>query len=151
MGRMAGRLAAIVIVLLLAGCTVEDDPIAPACLRSRDAIARALDAAPGPVALPGGTRLSACVRGARKDAELQTLGLLLTQVADGLAARAPREPGAALRLGYLIGATREGATATNGIAAELARRMERTATMDGASAAARAALRRGLRAGAARG
>jgi predicted component of type VI protein secretion system len=143
---MAGRLA-VIVVLLLAGCTAEDHPIAPACLQSRDAIVRALDAAPAAVALPDGTRLSACVRGARQDADLQALGLLLTQVADGLALRAPRDPAAAVRLGYLIGAAREGAAATSGIAAELARRLERTATMDGASGEARAALASGLRAG----
>ena len=70
-----------------------------------------------------------------------------------LRARAQADPNAALQLGYLAGAVRTGARhATAGIAAQLARRIEQLATLrPGASAAASAALARGLRAGEASG
>jgi hypothetical protein len=69
-------------------------------------------------------------------------------VADGLAARIPSSDRAAIRLGYLIGATRRGAERTNGIHAELVRRLEQSVGVDGPPAARRAAFERGLAAGA---
>ena len=60
---------------------------------------------------------------AHSDSDLTTVGTIYTQVADGLAAQMPRSEGAALRLGYLTGAVKRGASGTNGTAIELVRRL----------------------------
>jgi hypothetical protein len=153
MAAMAGLLAAAILVLLLAGCaTVEKDPVPAACLGGPASFVRALERAPDDVRLPGGTRLSTCVSNARRDSELQALGLSLTGAADTLRARVASDPAAAAALGYLTGAVRAGVTANEGLAAELGRKVERAAKLDdGAPAAARAARATGLRAGTASG
>ena len=145
-------LTAALAALTAAGCSTQDpEPVPAACIESREAIAAALQAAPRAVTLADGTRLSQCIERARTDAELQTLGIVVTGVADDLALHARDDPRAAARLGYLIGAARDGARRTNGVALELARRLEQTATLDGAPAAIHAALQAGLRAGEATG
>jgi hypothetical protein len=149
MPAMAGSLVTAILVLLLAGCaTVHDDPVPVACLDEPATIVRALEGAPGAVTLADGTRLSTCVSRARADGDLQALGVSLTTVADMLRARVASEPGAAAGLGYLAGAVRAGAAANEGLAAELARQIERATALAGdAPAAARAARARGLQAG----
>jgi hypothetical protein len=119
----------------------------PACQTDAGTIERALAAAPGRVVLAGGTRLSDCVTGARQEGQLQTIGALLSAVADGLAPRAARSPRVALALGYLLGAVQRGASRTNGIHGELVRRLEQDGELEGAPAANAAALRRGVQAG----
>ena len=152
---MVGPLVAAILALLLAGCaTVQDDPVPAPCLDEPETIVRALERAPGAVKLADGTRLSTCVSRARTDGDLQALGVSLTTVADALRARVAFDPGAAAGLGYLAGAVRAGAAA-NGLAAELARRIERATALPRdapqAARAARAARAHGLRAGAAGG
>jgi hypothetical protein len=81
---------------------------------------------------------------------MQSVGLAYTAVADRLRDRAQAGDGAAaLRLGYLIGATRRGAKRTDGVMAELQRRIELVGgrLLDHVPAATAQALRRGLRAG----
>ncbi|HEV2061962.1 MAG TPA: hypothetical protein VGR12_03840, partial [Solirubrobacteraceae bacterium] len=56
------------------------------------AVSRALAAAPGGVTLADGTRLSDCVRNAESDAELQSVGVVLTSVAEDLERDAPDDP-----------------------------------------------------------
>jgi len=146
-GRGARASAALLATLLTAGCASDSERLPAACLDDPATIERALERAPAAVTLAGGTRLSTCVRRARSDTDLQTLGASLTKVADSLSARAPRDGAAALRLGYLRGATRRGAAANPGLAANLGRRLEQTTLLRRGSAAARAALGRGLRAG----
>jgi hypothetical protein len=119
-----------------------------ACLQEAQVLA-AVRAAPRPVTLADGTRLSACVRAATADAALQNLGAVLTSVSDRLAdeALAGRRD-AAVALGYLIGAADEGSRSSQGIQLELARRLEGSARrIDGTSPAIDAAVRRGLAAG----
>ena len=92
----------------------------------------------------------------RSDADLQNTGLVLTRVADDLAARAQSgDAEAAVGLGYLVGAARRGAAHTNGIHAELQHRMESAARPLSEEAAGSPtvtrALARGLRAGEATG
>jgi len=135
------------LALLLAGCTSETDRVPASCLAGPQVIARALQRAPAAVTLPGGAKLSMCVGRARGDAELQTLGSTLLAVADDLGARAASDDVAALRLGYLAGATRRGVGASPGLATQLGRRVEQRTQLPAASSGARAALRRGLRAG----
>jgi integrase len=146
-----------VLVLLaaaaLAACGRGDEPLDEACLESPRAIERALARAPAPVTLAGGTRLSECVANARSDSDLQNAGTVLTRAADDLAEAARAGDAlAALRLGYLVGATRKGAKRTAGIHAELQRRIERAAAhLDEAGARVAAAVARGVRAGEATG
>lgn len=147
MGAMARRLVAI-LLLVLAGCSADGgDPLPAACLGSGREMARALEPAPRPVTLSGGTRLSSCLRDASTGAELQSLGVSLTTVAGTLQRRAAGDPAAAGRLGYLIGAARRGAAAGNGVAMNLVRRLERTGMLESAAPAAQSALQHGLRAG----
>jgi hypothetical protein len=134
-------------VLGAAGCDAADKPLSAACTTGADAIVKVLARAPAPVTLAGGTRLSTCVERARSDADLQTVGAAYTQVADALAARAPTSDRAALQLGYLVGATRRGGRRTSGVRAELIRRIEQAAGLDGPPPTHHAAYDRGLAAG----
>ena len=147
------RLAAALVCLALAGCGEDDPPLDVTCRESPDAIVRALDGVPGPVALASGTRLSQCVSRAASDAQLQSVGVVLTDASELLARRAETgDERAALQLGYLAGAVRRGAARTGGVHAELERRIGRAgAFLDAAGARVEQALLRGLRAGEARG
>jgi hypothetical protein len=158
---MPRRLAALVALALpalgAAACGGGDPPRQdPACIAPAQTIERALGRAPAPVTLESGTRLSDCVAHAQSDADLQNTGIVLTRVADDLAARAQRgDARAALGLGYLVGAARRGAAHTNGIHAELEHRMESAARPlseeAGRSPTVTRALARGMRAGEATG
>jgi hypothetical protein len=132
------------------GCGSDERPLPAACTQGAAPILQALRAAPGAVRLADGTRLSDCVKRATTDAELQSLGLMLTPLAERLAAAADRSDASALELGYLVGAARRGG-GTLGLQAELVRRLEQAAGLDGVAPAHRSAYRRGLRAGEARG
>lgn len=137
-----------VVALGGAACAGTDRPLPAACTRGTQTIVNALRAAPGPVALDDGTRLSTCIARARTDAEIQTIGSLYTGVADNLATRLRVSDTAALRLGYLIGAARRGARHTSGIHEELVRRLEQTVGVDGPPPSRRRPFKRGLAAGA---
>jgi hypothetical protein len=152
--RRTAALAAVSLALFSWACGSQEPPMPSACIDStRAAYERALAAAPGPVRLPGDVAISSCTRHVKTDAELQNLGTLVHTVAEGLAARAAAgDARAALQLGYLAGAVGAGADRSNGIAAELARRVETTGAglVDG-SAAVADALTRGATAGRANG
>jgi hypothetical protein len=154
MPRIASALLAALALALGLGACGEDDDVVVAnagCTVPAATIEESLAAAPGQVRLDGGPTISECVRDSRNPADLQTIGGALTTAAEGLERAAPRDPARALRLGYLIGAARRGAEGQLGIVDELVRRLERTAEFDRATPEARAALERGLAAGAARG
>ena len=127
------------LLLAVAGCGDEQRAMSPACTDDPATIARALARAPAPVRLSDGTKLSDCLADADTDAELQSFGVVITGLADGLADR-----GDAVRLGYLIGAARRGAAGTNGVGLELQHRLEVAARRVEDK---RAELQRGLRAG----
>jgi hypothetical protein len=139
--------AALAGTALAAGCGEEDEPLPAACTEGSRAVARALAAAPRAVELADGTSISTCVNRARSDAELQTVGAVLTPVAQALAEQAPRSDRAALELGYLVGAARSGARDTSGIHVELVRRLEQAAGTEGPPPHRRPAFDRGLAAG----
>jgi hypothetical protein len=146
--------ALIVAALSLAGCSKQGDatPVAPACLDGAPVVARALGDAPGEVRLEDGTALSACIETASTAADLQTVGGSFTSVAEDLEERAfAKDARAALELGYLVGAARRGAGDATALQAELVRRLERSADVDGASPAVAGAIARGMAAGEARG
>ena len=135
------------VALLAAGCGEDNRPLPTACASGPGPTVRALHAAPHPVRLAGGTKLSSCVERARSDADIQTVGSQFTRAADSLAGAMEHKDQAALQLGYLIGAVRKGARHTNGIHGELVRRVEQTLGLGGAPPARRAAFDRGLAAG----
>ncbi|HEV2819378.1 MAG TPA: hypothetical protein VGW11_02625 [Solirubrobacteraceae bacterium] len=98
------------------------------CLQGEEALEDALSAAPEPVRLPGGTPISRCVELASSAAEMQNVGIVLVQVAEGLKQQAADGDQAAAReLGYLVAAVQRGAQRTNGTHLELAFRVERVA------------------------
>jgi hypothetical protein len=152
MGRFAPALAALA---LAAGAAVGcggpgPSPLADGCTAGPEAIIAALGAAPGRVVLEDGSPLSQCVSNGTDEGELQTVGIAFSRAAERLRDTAETDPEAALRLGYLGGVTQKGAARTNGVMAELVRRIEIVAgrTSDDASPAARRALQEGLAAGA---
>jgi hypothetical protein len=127
-------------------------PLPRSCTEATPAdVLRALQAAPRAAALADGTPLSTCVARAVEDADLQTVGATLTTAADRLAQRLPGSDGAALQLGFLIGAVERGAAQTPGVQAELARRIGQAPALDGGPPARRDALARGRAAGRRRG
>ncbi len=149
MGRLPPTVAAL--ALVAAGCGgPAPTPVADGCTAGPEPIVAALGGAPGPVVLDDCSPLSRCVSDGIDEGELQAVGIAFSRAADGLRDPAETDPGAALRLGYLVGATQKGATRTNGVMAELVRRIELVAgrTADDASPAARRALQEGLAAGA---
>jgi hypothetical protein len=151
MARRCALLALLIAVLATLGCGRDESPPPSGCNDAGQGLA-ALRKAPGAARLDDGTALSTCVRQAFSDADLQSIGLAFTAMADNLARKAARSDDAALQMGYLVGATRKGAAHTNGIQAELVRRIEQATLLDDAAPASReAAFRRGLAAGRARG
>ncbi|MBJ7328466.1 MAG: hypothetical protein JHC95_01125 [Solirubrobacteraceae bacterium] len=138
----------------LVGCGASDEPLPAACSGGVDDYDRALRAAPEVVRL-GTTPLAECVRRSTSDAELVTIGATLTTVGEELEEHALEGSAtAAVRLGYLIGATTRAAADTEGIHAELVHRLERSGAAvvgAGVAASAQQALQRGIAAGGARG
>ena len=146
-------IATVTLCALAMGCGGSSVPVvaSAACAAPADELLAALERAPGRVTLEGGTTLSACITGSRNPGDLQTIGATMTEAAEQLERTAPRDPDAALRLGYLIGAARRGSQGQIGITDELVRRLERAADLSRGTSAAQAALARGLAAGEARG
>jgi hypothetical protein len=144
--RRALALAGAAAALAAAGCGNDDRPLPAACVTGVKPVAQALARAPAAVRLSGDTRLSTCVERARSEADIQTVGIVFTREADHLATELPTSDRAALQLGYLIAAVRKGAAHTNGIHAELVRRIGQTAGIGGPPAARRAAYDTGRKA-----
>ncbi len=153
MGRRVVMAAVLAAVLALTGCGAEQAVLSAGCTEDDGAVVSALEGAPEDVVLADGTRLSDCVANGLDDADLQNIGITYHRAAERLRAQAEEEGGgaeeAAMRLGYLVGATRRGASGTNGVMAELQRRIENVAGRytDRATPAGRSALERGLDAG----
>jgi hypothetical protein len=111
--------------LLAGGCGSQDDATPAACLGGADAYVGALAGAPGKVELSGGTPISECLAPNQKGGDLATVGGAMVETATRLNAEARAEPGgdANLQLGYLLGAAQRGADGTEGIHADLIRRL----------------------------
>jgi hypothetical protein len=144
----------LVLLVALAACGNDEPPMPATCTTTDQAgYERALRAAPGDVRLPGGVPISVCLRRVRTDAQLQELGAIVHEVAEHLAVRADRtgDVTAARQLGYLSGAVGAGAERSNGISAELARRVAIAGTRLDDTPALAKALAEGLDAGSVRG
>lgn len=154
---MRGRLAATLLtgaltpaaVGVLAGC--RDDPATPPAACFQPAAIRAALAEPAERRLADGTPISRCVALSTSDRSLQSLGLVLTDVAHELAERAlGGDAAAAEQLGYLVGAVSRGSESGQGVQLELARRLESSARRVRGATMARA-LAGGVRSGERRG
>lgn len=127
--RRAFAIAVIGLSLFAAGCGGPDDSTPVACLEGAPAYLRALDNAPGEVELAGKTPISGCLAQNQTAGDLATVGTAMLAAATKLNAEARAEPGGAanLQLGFLLGAARSGAENTEGIHAELIRRLSAAA------------------------
>jgi hypothetical protein len=110
---------------LATGCGSTDDSTPVACLEGDGVYLMALKDAPGAVTLRGGTPISSCLVESQPGGDLATVGASMVEAATKLNAEARDEPGglASLKLGYLLGAAQRGADGTQGIHAELLRRL----------------------------
>jgi hypothetical protein len=125
---MRGRLAAILFAVasvVVVGCGTQSTGTPVACREGTGVYERALAAAPGPVKLRGETSISECLVANQSGGELAAVGTAMVGTATRLNSAARAEPSgeAPLRLGYLLGAAERGAAATDGIHAELIRRL----------------------------
>jgi hypothetical protein len=118
-------IVALCLGLLATGCGETDDSTPVACLESSPTYLKALETAPGEVALGDGTLISECLAPNQTAGDLATVGLILLRTTTKLNTGARAEPGgdANLRLGYLLGAAQRGAEQTEGIHDELVRRL----------------------------
>src|SRR4051794_34701502 len=119
----ASLLAAVVLAAF--GCGSQDDSTPVACLEGAPAYEKALKDAPGEVLLGGETPISDCLAANQKAGDLARIGEAMVETATSLNAGAREEDGggAAVRLGYLLGAAQRGADSSEGIHADLVRRL----------------------------
>lgn len=123
--RVVTSLVAVALAGVLPACGSTDSSTPAACLEGSGSYLRALRTAPGEVTLAGETPISDCLAEHQEGGALATVGTAMLAAATKLNAEARAEPGgeANLRLGYLLGAAERGAEETDGIHAELIRRL----------------------------
>lgn len=126
------RLALLMIVAatLVTACGDSNEEGTPAvCLSGTQAFSEALKKAPRPVRLEGELPISDCLAQNQSGGDLARLGTILVELTTRLNAEARQDPSGppAVQLGYLIGAVERGAAETQGIHAELLRRLEAAA------------------------
>jgi len=107
------------------GCGGQDDSTPVACLEGAAVYEKALRAAPDEVLLLEETPISDCLASNQSPGDLARIGEAMIDTATDLNAEAREQPGgeAALRLGYLLGAAQRGAEESEGIHADLVRRL----------------------------
>ena len=129
MGVRIGIAVALLGLAALAGCGSTDSSTPVACREGSGVYLSALREAPGAVALRGETPISDCLAENQQGGELATVGTAMVSAATRLNADARAEPGgnANVQLGYLLGAAQRGADRTDGIHAELIRRLSAAA------------------------
>ncbi len=117
---------ACLVALAAAGCGKQSRESTPvACLEPIGTYREALRAAPGEVRLGGETAISECLAENQQGGDLATVGETMVELATKLNSEARAEPGGAanVELGYLLGAASRGAAKSEGIHAELIRRL----------------------------
>lgn len=112
----------------LAGCgggASREEHAPPVCREDTAVILEALRAAPGEVVLASETPISDCLVAGAEEGELADFGEVALAAATKLNGEARAEPGgsAAVELGYLLGAVARGSAETEGVHAELLRRL----------------------------
>jgi hypothetical protein len=124
-GRVALILPVVLALLVATGCGNQDDSTPVACLQGKEIYLAALAHAPGAVKLAGDTEISECLAENQQGGDLATVGEAMVETATELNGEARTEPSssAALQLGYLLGAAQRGADSTEGIHADLIRRL----------------------------
>ena len=127
--RRAVAIPALAMALLASGCGGPDDATPVACLDGASAYLGALDDAPGKVRLSGEVPISDCLAQNQTGGDLATVGAAMLTATTKLNTEARAGPGgsANLQLGYLLGAAQRGADGTEGIHAELIRRLSAAA------------------------
>jgi hypothetical protein len=128
------RRALLVTVIVLAalaaaGCDGPGNETPVACLDGPGAYLGALGEVPGEVKLSGEVPISDCLAENQTGGDLATVGTTMLTVATRLNGEARANPGDAanLQLGYLLGAAQRGAASSEGIHAELIRRLSAAA------------------------
>jgi hypothetical protein len=113
------------LALAVTGCGKQGDSTPVACLEGAPAYEKALRDAPGEVLLQGETPISDCLASNQQAGDLARVGEAMVETATALSAEARAEDGgdAAVQLGYLIGAAERGAESSEGIHADLVRRL----------------------------
>jgi len=111
--------------VLRGGCGSADESTPVACLEGAEAYERALKAAPDEVLLGDETLISECLTRNQSGGDISRVGEALIETATALNAEARAEPrgDANLQLGYLLGAVERGAEESEGIHADLVRRL----------------------------
>jgi len=112
-------------VAFLAGCGSADESTPIACLEGAGAYERALKAAPDEVLLGDETLISECLTRNQSGGDISRVGEAAIETATRLNAEAREEPEgeAATQLGYLLGAVERGSEESEGIHADLVRRL----------------------------
>jgi len=125
MRRLLPPLLVTALALTAFGCGDTDDSTPVACLEGDGVYLQALSAAPGEVKLRNKTPISACLAENQQGGDLATVGGAMIEAATKLNAAAREDLGgqANLELGYLLGAAQRGSEQTDGIHAELIRRL----------------------------
>lgn len=121
---LATLLAGLALIGIAACGEVKDDtPVV--CLEGAGQYLTALRDAPRKVELGGGVPISGCLVENQDGGDLAGVGQAMLEATTRLNASARAEPGgeANLELGYLLGAAQRGADDTEGIHAELIRRL----------------------------
>ena len=113
-------------ILALGSCGDGEDGTPVACLDGKDAYLGALGYAPAEVRLSGEVPISECLAENQPGGELAAVGTTMVAVAAELNSEAREQPGgsATVQLGYLLGAAKRGAESTEGIHADLLRRLD---------------------------
>jgi len=125
---VAARLAvslATGVALLAVGCGNQGDSTPVACLEGAAAYETALRDAPGEVRLQGDTAISECLAANQQAGDLAQVGEAMVETATSLNSQARKHDGggAAVQIGYLLGAATRGAESSEGIHADLVRRL----------------------------
>jgi hypothetical protein len=113
--------------VLLAGCggSAKEEHAPVACREGTAVVLDALRSAPGEVTLAAEAPISDCLVAPAEEGELVDFGETALAAATKLNAAARAEPGgrANLELGYLLGAVARGSAETEGVHADLLRRL----------------------------
>jgi hypothetical protein len=107
------------------GCGSQDDSTPVACLEEAPTYEKALQDAPQEVLLGGEAPISECLASNQTAGDLARVGEAMVETATSLNAEAREDDGgdAAVQLGYLLGAAQRGADSSEGIHADLVRRL----------------------------